>query len=351
MSHLSLSNSNRSTFGRKRNENGISPQQNKPRKKTRIAFDVKSMDATYYLSQVTREAQGISDIVVSDSNLPRAKKNSTNQSGGGVSLCQDLTLAPSQRKYVPVDGSAASLSYLLSSRASVTPPPSTFHLPKTENMKEWTTSVVFNFDRLRGYLERSEARGFGGKLTIRKPLPAMKDRPSWHIFCVGADDASGNFGAYFANDYDNNNIVENTEEKNINGDKKIVELPSWMTNLPTDGYEPSVSLLLQMDQVMIRRVLSHLTFYINRGWSTTSGTGRRAEWVYALLARLEKPLHRDDAAELFGLLKNLTLARSKIDLSRDEKDRNVLSKLNVLIVIVGVYFEQGGSLNKFMACK
>jgi survival of motor neuron protein-interacting protein 1 len=356
MSHPCLSVS--STFRRKcdssRND-GKSPLQNKAKKRTRIAFDgIESMDASDYLSEVVREAKGMPDIFVDDTVFSKPNDEVAKESGGGDSYGQDLTTTRSQSNCASsIDGSAASLSYLLSRRASMTPPPSIRHLPKTENVKEWTESVVSNFERLRGYLERSKTQGFGGKLSARKPLPTMKDRSSWHIFCVGMDEASGNSGAYFADEYgdgDNNNVVKNKEERNKDDDKTMEELQSWRTNLPADGYEPSVCLLLQMDQVMIRRILSHLIYYVNLGWSATSGTGRRAEWIYALLARVEKPVHRDDAAVLFGLLKNLTLARSKIDFSRAEKDACNLAKLNVLIVLVGVYFEQG-SLNKIMSCE
>ena len=190
-------------------------------------------------------------------------------------------------------------------------------------------------------------------MTSRIPLPPMKDRSSWHIFCVGLDEASGNSGAYFGDEYEcgYDNVAKQQGEQKEKKDNCLLteELPScWRMNLPSDGYEPTVRLLLQMDQVMIRRVISHLTHYIHFGWSIM--TGRRAEWIYALLTRLEKPIHRDDSAVLFGLLKDLTLARSKI-LVPGNKDRISLAKLNVLIVIIGVYFEQGGDLSRFMTCE
>jgi len=306
------------------------------------------MDASDYLARVMREAKGMPDIFVAE-----PKEERKNQGGrvGDTSLSQNSS-------YVPIDGSAASLSYLLSRRTSLTPPPSIRHLPPMGNVADWSKSVISNFERLREYLERSRARGFGGKLTSRVPLPTMKDRPSWHIFCVGYDEASGNTGAYFGDDYDNdgngNSNGSPGKGKEVGAailDLQEEEVPPWRNNLPADGYEPNVRLLLQMDQVMVRRVLSHLTHYVHLGWCVTTGTGRRGEWIYALLSRLEKPIHRDDAAVLFGLLKDLTLARSKIDFSRGEKDRSNLSQLNVLIVLIGVYFEQGGSLNKIMTCE
>lgn len=327
----------------------------KANKRARVGFDdIESMDASAYLAGVIREAKQMPDIFVANADAEESDSNekTTEQEVDAASIHQGASPKQKQHIHDSIDGSAASLSYLLSKRSSIIPPPSIQHLPKDENVKEWTNLVVSNFVRLREYLETAKAKGFGGKQTSRKPLPTMKDRSSWHTFCVGVDEASGNSGSYFADDYCDNNARKAAEDKTKEGDSNNTEeLPPWKANLPVDGYEPSVCLLLQMDQVMIRRVLSHLAYYINLGWSVTSGSGRRAEWIYALLARLEKPVHRDDAAVLFGLLKNLTSARSKIDFSKGGKDKSNLSKLNVLIVLVGVYFEQGGSLKKIMECE
>ena len=313
---------------------------NTSKKRPRIAFDVvESMDASDYLSQVIQEAKGMADIFVADDTSDQHEGGVAKQKVDDNPRDQDLTTIPSSRNiHASIEGSAASLSYLLSKRVAITPPPSTRYLPN--DVKEWTDLVLSSFERLRGYLDRAKAKGFGGKQSDRRPLPTMKDRSSWHIFCLGVDEARGNSGAYFADDYD-----EGTNSNDVE------EVPPWRVNLPAKGYEPSASLLLQMDQVMVRRVLAHLCFYVNLGWAITSGTGRLGEWIYALLARLEKPIHRDDAAVLFGLLKNLTLARSKIDPNEIDQERSNLAKLNVLIVVVGIYFEQGGSLKIIMTDK
>ena len=64
-----------------------------------------------------------------------------------------------------------------------------------------------------------------------------------------------------------------------------------------------MQLLCQMDQVMVRRVLSHYTHFVHVGEVCINK--QLSKWIYALLARLEKPIHRDDAAVLFSLLKDL----------------------------------------------
>jgi survival of motor neuron protein-interacting protein 1 len=238
------------------------------------------------------------------------------------------------RDHVPIDGSAASLSYLISGRASLTPVPSSsaeHYLPRrNKNPKVWIDSTISNFEKLRTYMETCKTKGVGGKKTKRTPLPPMKDHSGWHIFCVGNDEARGNVNSYFGEDDD---------DEDDENDSKVSEeeIPEWQKEVPDNGHSPSVRLLLQMDQVLVRSVLSHLSYYIREGWSPL--TPQRSAWIYALLARLEKPVHRDDAAILFGLLKMFTKARSKLKPVDDERSK--LAKLNALIVLIGIYFEQG----------
>jgi gem associated protein 2 len=173
----------------------------------------------------------------------------------------------------------------------------------------------------------------GGKLTDRVAFPPMKDRAGWHLFCVGSEGAAGNMNAYFGDDYNKANTTGENEHD------KEMSLPEWRKNIPLEGHSATVKVVSQMDQVLVRQVLSHLCHYIVQGWKLTA---QRTLWIYALLARLEKPVHRDDASTLFGLLKVLTRTRSTLNLSIE--GRIELSRLNLLIVILGVYFEQGASI-------
>ena len=83
-------------------------------------------------------------------------------------------------------------------------------------------------------------------------------------------------------------------------------------------------------------------------------TSNRARWLYGLLARLAKPLHRDDAAVLRRLLRECCVRRAGIrfgvaatEMSADGttggggSSRTAVSLLNTLIAVVGIYFEQG----------
>jgi survival of motor neuron protein-interacting protein 1 len=189
--------------------------------------------------------------------------------------------------------------------------------------------TLTNFSELRSYLDRCHEQGVGGKGTKRMSVPSLRDRSGWHVFCVGLDEARGNTGCYFDEDEQSDN------EKNED------EFPEWRNNLPQEGYIPSVQLLLQMDQVMVRRVLSHLVHYVQDGWS--AGSKQRSAWLYALLGRLDRPIHRDDAATLYGLLKDMTLTRANLKVSQDNQEE--LARLNTLIAIIGLYFEQGSSCN------
>jgi survival of motor neuron protein-interacting protein 1 len=219
-------------------------------------------------------------------------------------------------------------------------------------------------------LETIQNQQNNGRIERKQPVPPMKDRPGWHIFCVGQKEARGNLGGYFAEDEDSeeekeeeledsndgqmeeseNLYVEENEQSTHNAEEKEngTAEPNkqstesdWQKELPEDGMFPSVSLVLQLDQVMLRRVISHLSYYVQEGWYPCSP--QRTRWLYSLLARMEKPIHRNDAAVLYSLLKALTRARATLP-KLIETDREGLARLNTLIAIVGVYFEQGGGL-------
>jgi len=188
------------------------------------------------------------------------------------------------------------------------------HIPT--NCRGWVDTTLANFSELRSYLDSCSI-----PLKIdRVPIPTMKDRSAWHVVCVGLDEARGNIGAYF-DDHDDHEVDLKQEWSKL---------------------EPTTQLLLQMDQVMIRRVFSHLVYYVQEGWPPSSLY--RAKWLYALLARLDRPIHREDAAYMYSLLKSLTQRRAQLAAA----ERAELARVNTLIVIIGIYFEQGGGYASLM---
>ena len=277
-------------------------------------FDsIETMDAMEYMAAVMQEANAMPDMFISTVAAPEPTKGHDD--------------------YVPIEGSAASLHYLVSHRTSVFPPPTLRHGPPS---RKWVDGTLANFSEMRSYLEQCDRVGIGGKGTDRIAFPPMRDGCGWHEFCVGAKDARGNADSYF-DDGDGSELEEDDVD-----DEGAVEEPEWSRNIPASGHEPEIRLVLQMDQVMTRRVLAHLTDFITNGWSPCSK--QRSAWMYALLARLERPLHRDDAATLFCLLKHLTKVRTNTHGERRED----LARLNTLIVIIGLYFEQGGGYANIM---
>jgi gem associated protein 2 len=255
-------------------------------------------------------------------------------------------------------GSIISLQYLTSDRTKIYPPPTPYHIPQAT--KEWVDQTLADFSKLRLYLEHCKCVN-DDRPSQRQPVPPMKDFMAWYTFCIGRRHG-------FTTGY-----TEVPSEEILS--LRDTPTPAWEIMLPSNGNgsTPSVRLLLQMDQVMTRRVLLHLTSYVDH----VSGDNRQSGcylWIFALLARLEKPIHRDDAVTLFTLLKRLTLLRFQVPESSllsysvdtvslvnhvlsiaDHKinvddepldslnDHQYLATLNTLIVVIGVYFEQGGN--------
>eukprot|EP00934_Nitzschia_sp_Nitz4_P007993 Nitzschia sp. Nitz4//scaffold114_size70088//61651//62691//NITZ4_005990-RA/size70088-processed-gene-0.27-mRNA-1//1//CDS//3329533462//7983//frame0 len=279
------------------------------------SFDaIETMDAAEYLARVVQQAKGMPDVF-------EAKKEISSETSTSEPI-------PSKYKnFVPIEGSAASLAYLVSDRSTLLPPPTPQHLPS--HPESWIAKTLQNFETLREYLVDCRNRGIGGKETERIPVPPMKDRSGWHLFCVGPEEARGNPESYYG-------------QEEEDGDEKEEEIPAWKQTIPSTGHIPTVHLLCQLDQVLIRRILAHLCHYTQLGFWLSP---QRCQWFYALLARLETPIHREDAAILFELLKCLTRTRSKLDVggSGSSKEREALARQNVLIVLVGIYLEQGSA--------
>jgi gem associated protein 2 len=343
--------------------------------------DIGDIDAAEYLRRVARESSRYPiEWDCHSANIVGQKKHSADS----YILQQQHTERCLERKAnTPSIGSAASMQYLSSHHAAVLPPPSCHHLPggsasstAAKDIQDWVNVTMDNFVRLRAYLDQGHDIGIGGKDTARRPLPPMKDRSSWLIFCVGNQEAQGNINSYYDDDFepnskcpssDKDSDIEDSDDNGEGVDDRVDKEEDafersdresgkatesndaspgndlWRTDLPPAGFPPTTTLLLQMDQVMIRRVLSHLTYYVCEGWSVTESC---AQWLYGLLARLERPVHRDDAVVLYALLKRLTLLRKQWQ--HPTGDRALLARFNVLIVIVGIYFEQGGGYSNVM---
>jgi survival of motor neuron protein-interacting protein 1 len=128
--------------------------------------------------------------------------------------------------------------------------------------------------------------------------------------------------------------TDEEEEENSVG-SQVSENP-----VPTEGFDPNTKLISQFDDILVRRVLSHHLHYIKEGYEISFNRGR---WLYGLLARLQKPLHREEASLLIDLLRELCMIRKRSN-GGDES----LKMLNTLIVIIGIYFEQCCNIDVLM---
>jgi survival of motor neuron protein-interacting protein 1 len=263
-----------------------------------------------------------------------------------------------QQSSTPIDGSAAARDYLLSNRLEIIPPPSPCHVPPVSILKEWADETLSNFSSLRTYLHacRGEFKKFL-RTDDKIPVPQSKDIYAWHVFCLGDE---------IRNDMEHNMIHVHIHNNNMNDDLTAVEVDVLLSpyKIPQGGYEPTTRLMCQFDQIIIRKLISHHTRYVAAGCIVTV---KRIKWLYAILARLDKPLHRDEASVLMELLRELCRVRSRIVLDDDdgkgepgcidvhsEKQRekenklDIIKSINVVILLIGVYFEQYSHIEKLL---
>lgn len=317
--------------------------------------DLDTIDALAYLASVNAQASRLPDVFVS-------ARNNGNE-----------TISRTESTFVPIDGSLAASQYLTSHRTMLVLPPTRQHLPRCMmeemndsdiTMREWIDLTLSNFKALGVYADRCQQAGLGGHDYERLAVPLSKDKSGWHVFCLGKDEASGNVGGYFHDT--NEDEVGNTENDHviINTGKGVDEIDynrsygnGWdISTVPPKGHPPSTKLICQFDQVLTRRVLSHHVYYVTNGWALTRSRGA---WVYALLSMVEKPLHREEASMLRGLLRELCRLRAGIDIHTEKNKAwsnntgllqyyETLALLNILITVVGIYFEQGECLYSIM---
>ncbi|GMF52440.1 unnamed protein product [Phytophthora fragariaefolia] len=98
---------------------------------------------------------------------------------------------------------------------------------------------------------------------------------------------------------------------------------------------PHLRLLLQFDQVLTRRLLDYHAAWLSEEDATPLSRAR-AVWIYALLARLDKPVHANVAATIRQILRRCWTLRSELEAPSEIQ----LKSLNILIVIAGDFFGQ-----------
>lgn len=351
--------------------------------------DLSAIDASAYLAWVNSQAGSLPSVFVAEKESDDINNDTSNN---------DNTAATTERKEDPIDGSAATLQILLSKQMDIMPPPSNQHIPPVCNAatfhinshssaesaanepqnndtttnhntcSNWVSTTISSFSKLRSYLETQDAIQKQNNIdtqSIRKvAVPKMKDRTGWHVFCLGREEAFGNQGGYFE-EIDSENEESKDDEKNNDknddcggnvveqgndaAEKETNVLTYNPDNVPSDGHKPTSSLLLQIDQVLTRVLFHHHVHFLCE-WKFPL-THQRAAWIYALLARMDKPWHRDECCAVRKVLRECCSRRWDLTLpqegerSSEENERKweQLALLNTLIAITGIYYEQGST--------
>ncbi|XP_040266892.1 gem-associated protein 2 isoform X4 [Bufo bufo] len=138
--------------------------------------------------------------------------------------------------------------------------------------------------------------------------PSTEDEESWKKFCLGERLYSDLAAAL------------NTENLNTGIDYIKV------------GFPPLLSIVSRMSQATVTSVLEYLVNWFEE----TDFTPELGRWLYALLASLEKPLLPEAHSLIRQLARRCSQVRSGVKHREDER----VSALNLLICLVGRYFEQ-----------
>jgi hypothetical protein len=216
---------------------------------------LQTMDAMEYLSMVHHEASLLPKVFVKNveatptpqkTTIGKTTREATRRNHGVTCDWNDDDV-----HLLPSEGSAATI-HLLSSRMAILPAQQMYQLPVHPN--GWVTHVLADFSSLRQCLEQQQQSTRGNTRLI--PLPPLKDSGGWHEFCLGSQEAEGNIGGYY-DDPNADDAVEGENDHDLvaeaEGKGETLEWRRYLQQHTTNGgggMKPSVSLLMQMDQVM-----------------------------------------------------------------------------------------------------
>lgn len=138
-------------------------------------------------------------------------------------------------------------------------------------------------------------------------------------------------------------------------DSDVDDAPQYHSWDGSHSVNPALSLILQFDQVLTQKLLAILIDYLDAedevSGATPSLSPLCGQWLYSLLARVEKPLHRDVVASIRQLYRRCCVLRNQLPLKHQDtasEDFQLdLAALNTLISISGYYFGQGEYYSSF----
>eukprot|EP01084_Bolivina_argentea_P160433 279373_1 len=205
--------------------------------------------------------------------------------------------------------------------------------------KEWCMSCLRIFKQLREYLMSVGGQGSGSKtIGVRRPAPALRDELGWHILCFGSVGYLKTCSSYV-----DKISTDPVEEETTNPSPYSVSPTTgsaattgldWFSEYP-HGTMPKVSMLLQFDQVLSRKLLQYQS-----EWLGTAMLSRaRAIWIFSLLSRLSLPLDASTSAIVRDVARRCCNERAELQSSDDQR----LPPLNLIIVICAQFFGQAAS--------
>ncbi|XP_014677054.1 PREDICTED: gem-associated protein 2-like isoform X2 [Priapulus caudatus] len=174
----------------------------------------------------------------------------------------------------------------------------------------WQQVQVAEFSHLRQKLLQFRISKDKGKITKRREeLPDAADEFGWYQLCFG------------------HNQLHLAGFKDIDMETSLRQ--------PTN---PLLSVMLALDQPTVDELLyNHINWFRESGFSHPQG-----QWLYALLACLEKPLNPESCHSLRILARLCSSLRATLDTPSHPH----LAALNLLLCLVARYFDQGDMLDE-----
>ncbi|KAG9268959.1 gem-associated protein 2 [Astyanax mexicanus] len=171
---------------------------------------------------------------------------------------------------------------------------------------KWQQQQVSSFSEVRQSVAKHRQHWKAQFLDDNVVMPKPDDEDGWRRFCLGE------------NVYLN---VTHSEDR-VSPGLDYVKM----------GFPPFLSIVSKLSQSTVSAVLEYLiSWFEERDFVPQLG-----QWLYALLACLEKPL----LPEAHSLIRQLARRCSAVRANLESKDDDRLSALNLLICIVARYFEQ-----------
>lgn len=240
-------------------------------------LDVPPTSGAEYLRRVQKEAEKCPEIVVAKIDRSAYKENQT------VRVSSGGQLMPAPGGYAP--------------------------------SLVWQKAQIADFSQVRKQIalvseNKSEKKKICANWSAR--LPLRDDVEKWCRLCFGR--------------------LKPLPKRSIQQEESCDSSEDESDDGGTSGSPPLLSILLQMDQHTVHKVLEyHINWFEATGFSATQG-----QWLYALLVCLEKPLTPETCSSLRSLARNCANLRATIETPDDP----LLAPLNLLICLIARYFDQ-----------